>query len=317
VPATKYEGVPRSCAICQSATHDVGTVYGRHSKSYYGLARCAECGYAFVTNPCQDFANLYDDAYYDGRGADPLVDYGYELDHPDRTIRCYEWRGIGRVIRGLVGEISSLRWLDYGCGNGGLVRYLQNQHAVAALGFEEGSIARRAQGSGIPILARSDLADHDGSFDVVSAIEVLEHTSDPVAELRVMRRLLRPGGLLFLTTGNARPHAAHLSNWSYVTPEIHISFFEPRTLERALRAADFRPEYRGLGSGFDEILTFKVLKNLHVRRRSLLTDVLPRRIVGAMADRLTHLSEHPVGWVTENADPPDSHPAGRSSASRG
>jgi SAM-dependent methyltransferase len=307
VLSTKRGDARRSCAICQSETHDIGTVYGRYKKRYYNLARCAECGFAFVTNPRQDAASPYDDAYYDGRGADPLIDYVYELDHPDRTIRHYEWRGIGQVVKDLVGELLSLRWLDYGCGNGGLVRYLQNHHAVAALGFEEGWIARCATQSGIPILARSDLADYDGSFDVVSAIEVLEHTQDPVVELRAMRRLLRPGGLLFLTTGNARPHAAHLLSWGYVMPEIHISFFEPRTLERALLAAGFRPEYRRLTPGFDEILMFKVLKNLHVRRRTPLTDALPRRIVGAMADRLTHLSEHPVGWVTEHPDLPGPH----------
>jgi Methyltransferase domain len=112
-----------------------------------------------------------------------------------------------------------------------------------------------------------------------------------------MRTLLRPGALLFVTTGNARAHARHLEKWRYVVPEIHISFFEPRTLERAMNEAGLRAEFRSLGDGLDDILTFKVLKNLKVRRRSPLTDALPRWLIGTIAERLERLSEHPVGWA--------------------
>ncbi len=88
-----------------------------------------------------------------------------------------------------------------------------------------------------------------------------------------------------------------LTRWRYVLPEIDISFFEPRTLERALQASGFLAERRDLGPGFAEILKFKVLKTLHVRRRSALTDALPASLLAAPADRLTRLSAHPVGWA--------------------
>jgi SAM-dependent methyltransferase len=177
------------------------------------------------------------------------------------------------------------------------VRHLRDTRAADAFGFDEGSIAADASARGIPILTADQLAAREGSFDVVTAIEMIEHALDPVAELRRIRRQLRPGGLLFLTTGNARPYAAKLSSWKYVTPEIHISLFEPRTLELALTEAGFRPERVRLGSGFDAILKFKVLKNLRFHRRSALTDALPAGLIGALADRLTRLSEHPVGWA--------------------
>jgi len=289
------------CRICGARTSPVGVVHGRFSQRDYRLARCAACGYAFIVDPWLDFAEIYDDRYYAGQGADPLVDYRFELDHPERTIRRYEWEGIATVVADLTGGPDSLptrRWLDYGCGNGSLVRYLRAHLAVEALGFEPGAIASEASKRGIPILSIGDLAVQAGSFDVVTAIEVLEHTLDPVAELRRMRRLLHPGGLLFLTTGNARPYADRLTHWRYVRPEIHISFFEPRTLERALENAGFRPERRPLGPGFDEVLKFKVLKNLHIRRRSPFTDVLPARLIGPIADRIARLSEHPVGWAS-------------------
>jgi SAM-dependent methyltransferase len=307
--ANRADNQSPDCRICGGQTEVVGVVHGRFSDRDYRLARCPSCGYAFVTDPWLDFATIYDERYYAGQGADPLVDYRFELDHPEWTIRQYEWRGLSRTVQGLADGADPInsarakhagsvgRWLDYGCGNGGLVRYLRERSVADAFGFEQSSIAKEADARGIPILSAEGLLDEAGSFDVVTAIEVLEHTLDPVSELRRMRHLLRRGGLLLLTTGNAQPHAKALTRWSYVLPEIHISFFEPRTLERALAAAGFRPERRTLGSGFDEVLKFKVLKNLRIRRRSGLTDALPASLIAPLADRMTKLREHPVGWA--------------------
>jgi SAM-dependent methyltransferase len=287
-----------ACRICGGETSPAGIVHGAYSKRDYTLARCPDCGYVHIADPWLDFAEIYDDRYYAGKGADPLVDYRFELDRPERTVRLYEWEGIARVVAELLGAaIGGLRWLDYGCGNGGLVRYLRQHRGVEAFGFEEGSIAAEAGQRRIPILSADELESQAGSFDVVTAIEVLEHTLDPVAELRRMRRLMRPGGLLFMTTGNVQPYADRLGSWSYMRPEIHISFFEPRTLEHALRLAGFRPEVRALGPGFEAILKFKVLKNLRIRHRSALTDAFPGGLLGRIADRRTRLSEHPVGWA--------------------
>jgi SAM-dependent methyltransferase len=277
---------------------DAGVVHGRYSERDYRLARCPACGFGCVADPWLDFAEIYDERYYAGRGADPLVDYHFELDHPERTIRRYEWHGIAAVVTRLGGGPDpARRWLDYGAGNGGLVRYLNDRGAADAAGFDDGSIAAEARRRGIAMLTAAELDDRAGSFDVVTAIEVIEHTLDPVAELRRMRRMLRPGGLLFLTTGNARPRAQKLSDWNYVVPEIHISFFEPRTLELALASAGFRAERRALGPGFDEILKFKALKNLRIHRRSPLTDAIPARLAGPVLDRLVRLREHPIGWA--------------------
>jgi 2-polyprenyl-3-methyl-5-hydroxy-6-metoxy-1,4-benzoquinol methylase len=285
------------CRICRSTARFVATVRGTYAGRNFTLARCQRCGYAFIGDPWLEFEQIYDDRYYAGRGADPLIDYSFELEHPELTIRTYEWSGIASVVRHLIGPLARRRWIDFGCGNGGLVRYLRQHHQVDAVGYEEGAIARHAAAIGVPVSGRAALAGWTGTADVVTAIEVLEHTYDPVAELRTMRALLRPGGLLFVTTGNALAHATHLDKWRYMVPEIHISFFEPRTLESAMMEAGFSAEFRSLGTGFDDILTFKVLKNLKVRRRSAVTDALPRRLIGAIADRVERLSEHPVGWA--------------------
>lgn len=285
------------CKVCGTPAVSVATIHGSYSDRDFDLQSCPECGFSFIANPWLDFQAIYDASYYEGRGADPLVDYRFELEHPERSIRSYEWRGVARVVDELVGVTSTTRWLDFGCGNGGLVRYVRAVHGADVQGFDEGSIASMAAIAGVPIVTSESLEAGAGSYDVVTAIEVLEHMLDPIAELKRVRRLLKPGGLLFLTTGNAAPFAGRLDRWRYVIPEIHISYFEPRTLERALTAAGFRPERIGRGTGWQEILKYKVLKNLRVRRVSPLTRLLPAAPVAAVADRYARLSEHPIGWA--------------------
>jgi SAM-dependent methyltransferase len=285
------------CRICGTATRRVGPVHGNYSGRDYELRRCDSCHFAFIADPWTEFEQIYDDRYYDGQGADPLVDYRFELSEPERTIRRYEWQGVTRLVERLMGGLRGVQWLDFGCGNGGLVRYALQHTGAQACGFEEGSIAADARQLGIPILAPDALGEQATTFDVVTAIEVIEHTLDPLVELRKIRRLLRPGGLLFLTTGNAAPFASDLQQWSYIVPEIHVSFFEPDTLERALVESGFQPGGVPAAAGFDEILKFKVLKNLRLRRRSRLTDLIPARPVAALADRRVRLRQHPIGWA--------------------
>ena len=104
--------------------------------------RCRSCSYAYVLEPRTDFAELYDEAYYEGRGADALVDYATEMDDP-RTVRVYEWQGITEVVRGLAALSPSTRWLDYGAGLGGLVRYTPRHRRLRELRIRRG-VRRRA-----------------------------------------------------------------------------------------------------------------------------------------------------------------------------
>jgi 2-polyprenyl-3-methyl-5-hydroxy-6-metoxy-1,4-benzoquinol methylase len=289
-------GAP-ACRVCGAISEALGQVHGEFSGRSYELRRCTGCRYSFIADPWTEFDRIYDERYYAGQGVDPMVDYRFELEQPERTVRRYEWDGITRLVGRLLGGLDGIRWLDFGCGNGGLVRYVLDHTAASACGFEEGSILADALAAGIPILSADALAARDGQFDVVTAIEVLEHTLDPLAELRRIRRLLRPGGLLFLTTGNAAPYRSRMLEWSYVLPEIHISFFEPATLDYALHKCGFEPAHIGVGGGFEQILKFKVLKNLRIRRRTRLTDLIPATPLAVAADRRVRLSRHPIGWA--------------------
>jgi SAM-dependent methyltransferase len=191
-----------------------------------------------------------------------------------------------------------VRWLDFGAGAGGLVRYV-NEHVTGArcVGYDEGAMVAQARQSGIAFLDESDLAAHGNAFDVVTMIEVVEHLPDPVDVLRKVRALLKPGGLLFLTTGNAEPQLRKFAAWPYVSPEIHLSYFTPGNLEIALRRAGFDTRYPGYVRGWTDIVRFKILKNLKVRRRGGVERIAPWPVLSRLADWRFAVSRHPVGFA--------------------
>lgn len=287
--------IPGPCPVCGSAaTAPAAVVPGRFAGRPFTLARCRDCRFAFVADPWTDWPAIYDEAYYRGRGADPSVDYLFELEQPARTVRVYEWRGIVKAVSALRRLDAGTAWLDFGCGNGGLVRWARANGLPSAVGYETGWIADRAREAGIPLLAAAEIEGDESRFDLITAIEVLEHVPDPVDVLKSLQRLLKPGGTLFVTTGNARPHRERLTQWAYVLPEVHVSYFEPETLAMAMTRAGLTPSFPGFVPGFEDIIRFKVLKALRRRERGGVEALVPWTLAARVVDARLGVSAQPM-----------------------
>ena len=104
--------------------------------------------------------------------------------------------------------LEGKRALDVGCGAGLLAEPLARLGAEVT-GIDAApeviAVARdHAAGQGLAINYRAgDVKDLDGQFDLVTAMEVIEHVADPAAFLRALVARLAPGGLLILSTPNA------------------------------------------------------------------------------------------------------------------
>lgn len=126
------------------------------------------------------------------------------------------------------------RVVDFGCGSGGLLAGLD---VADRIGVEVSEPARRqAQAKGLRVVtSTSELAD--SAADVVISNHALEHSVAPLAELRELHRVLRPGGKLVLWLplddwrAQRRPRAED--------PNHHLYTWTPQLLHNLLEEAGF------------------------------------------------------------------------------
>lgn len=135
--------------------------------------------------------------------------------------------------------------LDVGCGTGAFLQVARSagwsvrgveigrasaDYAATRLGLDV------SQGSFYPFVAP------DGSFDALTMIEVIEHLEHPSQALDKARTLLRPGGVLLVTTPNVDSLYRRLCGnrwWVINCEDEHIVLFNRRTLSAMLESHGF------------------------------------------------------------------------------
>jgi len=261
------------CRCCGShSLRHLGTKTGRFVKSNFDFYACQRCSFQFV-EPVTDFS-IYNDAYYAGRGPDVSVDYEREYRNDFASPRALEFQDFAKIAKNHLGQCrphNSVEWLDFGCGTGGLLRFLSSNArelvdpgtVLKVTGYDVGSYVPRLSGSGaFGIVDFEALNTMTSAFNVISCIEVLEHLPEPRPVLQLLSRLLKPGGLLILTTGNMQSPIAKFRGLSfgYRVPEIHVSFFNPALLESLYREVGLSP----LHVKFRGTVQFRIAKKLRL-----------------------------------------------------
>ncbi len=151
-----------------------------------------------------------------------------------------------RIIKRVAHYIDKGDWLDVGFGNGSLLFTAEewgytpvgidlrddNVRIFRDLGFEAHSL---------PVEA----FDHPGRFSVVSMADVLEHMPFPCLGLQAVHRLLRPNGVLFISTPNMGSivwqFLDHKKNNPYWGAIEHFHNFSRERLYALLRTHGFTP----------------------------------------------------------------------------
>jgi SAM-dependent methyltransferase len=107
---------------------------------------------------------------------------------------------IRETVNRCLASIPGARILEFGCGDGDVLRTLAADHR--AVGFErrlEDLAAARSEG-GVALVAGEGAAPpFRRSFDLVGLFDVVEHVADDAGLLRIASSLARPGGWVLLT----------------------------------------------------------------------------------------------------------------------
>ncbi len=133
--------------------------------------------------------------------------------------------------------------LDVGCGNGRFLHKVRERHGYHVSGVDLSPLAvQAAQASyGLDVFqgVLEDARFPDARFDVVTAWWYLEHVPDPLATLREITRILKPGGHLVFAVPNTRSAVAWLfgSRWYHLDCPRHLALYAPEPVKRIVQAA--------------------------------------------------------------------------------
>jgi SAM-dependent methyltransferase len=146
------------------------------------------------------------------------------------------------------------RLLDFACAAGYFMEEA-GKRGWEAHGVDIGEWTKEAAAargvSNLHVGTLHDLNFPDHFFDVVYAAQVFEHLPEPKADLAEIRRILRPGGLLYVDVPNYRTLSIVFGRDDFFLndPPQHINYFSPSTLRALLNNSGYRPVRMISGGG--------------------------------------------------------------------
>ncbi|MFA9439897.1 class I SAM-dependent methyltransferase [Uliginosibacterium sp. sgz301328] len=185
---------------------------------YY--ARCSACDFCFAPDMMawtkeELSRRVYNDEYH-------LADPDY-LQRRPLINATFLNESFGERVREL-----QVRHLDFGGGNG-LMSAILRERGWRSCSYD-------------PFGGDSTI-DPAASFDFVTAFEVFEHSTDPHMLMEDLRRVLRPGGIVFFSTllNDENIRASSRLTWAYAAPRNgHVSLFSRKSLSVLAQHHGFR-----------------------------------------------------------------------------
>ena len=268
------------CPLCSSGRIDaVGAIpYDsptRFSTNHVEFAaapqlwHCHDCRSSFVQNVVPE--EIAVTLYTSGVSGERWSSEPFESIKPSNQRECLE-----HYFR------KSARVLDIGCNTGELLDFARNRGCETS-GVEYSAASRRVlEKKGHRAFA--SLADVSGSYDVITAFDLVEHFYDIPNFFRSCKELLREGGVLVILTGDIGSLTARLckSNWWYLKYPEHIAFPSRRyfarhtglSLDRWLRTY----ASKGYRAGWRQILG-QLVRGLWKRQYSGLPSIGPDHVM--------------------------------------
>ncbi|MBN2257518.1 MAG: class I SAM-dependent methyltransferase [Anaerolineaceae bacterium] len=233
-----------TCPICGiDDTHILYNVpvlkyqVGKFEKDEWAIVKCNKCGLIYE-NPRIDPVTLK--KYYDFEDTNDIefinnwaINCGFN--------RILVWRRFIRVIK----RFSDRGYLlDVGCGAGTFLVEAQKA-GYKSIGQDVAplfiSYCRFHQNLEVYEKPLEELFLPNDEFDIVTAFDVIEHHPYPHLLLAEVHRILKPGGILCITTHDAGSFFARLygRHWRYMIPIGHLTYFTKMTLTKLLTDNNF------------------------------------------------------------------------------
>ena len=216
---------------------------GREASAHGAIRKCTGCGFVF-TNP--QFESAEYDAIYSRIGSG-LTKSGSS--GPGERANVRRFSRLHRAIS--EGSAFDQPFLDFGCGDAAFLRVAAESGEISSgSGFEIGAPSRLL-GPGRSTIFGGHWPDLAGTLAIpwesqafVTAFDVFEHLPDLERDVALIRRVIRPNGLLYITVPNVSSLMSRVTGkyWNMLLLE-HLWYFNTQTLDAFLAKHGFEPSF--------------------------------------------------------------------------
>jgi 2-polyprenyl-3-methyl-5-hydroxy-6-metoxy-1,4-benzoquinol methylase len=227
-----------ACPLCATTFQPAPRV--RRRKDGHDILRCPCCTLLFRAElpTASEVEAIYGLPYFrrERDGAEGYLDYVADAEAHRETAR--------RRLALLERFLRPGALLDVGAAAGFFVAEARARGwAAAGVDVSAAMVEWGREHLGVPLQhgTLTSVEAAPGSLEALTMWDYIEHSTDPVGDLRRARELLRRGGLVALSTGDAGSLVARLSGarWHLLTPRHHNFFFTRRTLTALLHRCGF------------------------------------------------------------------------------
>jgi SAM-dependent methyltransferase len=223
------------CPICSASGRGLEPAERVFTVKGFSIARCPGCKLLWTdTSPGFDTNSIYSEEYFQGGVPDGYSDYlgsekllAREFDARLEFVRSFQSGG---------------KLFEIGCATGGFLRQAKEYFEAKGTDVSEFAI-QAAREKGLDVRCGEFEASQvdAASYDVFVLFDTIEHLPDPIDTLRKVSECLRPGGVVFLTTGDSASLTARVcgSRWRLMTPPQHLWFFSRQSLTELLSDLGF------------------------------------------------------------------------------
>jgi len=243
-----------NCRICGSKVVSL-----RYKKSFFDIYRCEGCGVLFAGKlpNKKRLADIYTEGYY----------AAWNISQETEVMKRMTFSSYLSVLEDYV-DLEKKSLLDIGCATGYLLCEAKKRGCdcygveLNPYGFKEASKRFPGRIFGGKV---EDAGYKDKYFDIVTMVDLIEHTTHPVLVLQEVRRVLKDNGCVLMITPNVGGGWARIlgGNWTNFKEE-HLYYFNSRSIKKLAQLAKMKVvfekpvvKYLTLGYIYSQLMTYE------------------------------------------------------------